>query len=80
MVSWRGVSLVAAVVLFGLFMSRLGLLLAVPMLVVVASLASDEFTAWETVISAIVLTGLSWLIFVHGLKLEAPLWPGFAAV
>ena len=56
----------------------LGLLFAVPVLIVSTSLAGDEFH-WKGVLaSAVVLTAAAWGIFVLGLKLTIPVWPWFA--
>ena len=41
------------------------------------SLAGDEFHWKDAVISVVVLTLGSWLIFIKGLNLVLPLWPKF---
>ena len=48
------------------------------MLIVVTSLASDEFSWKAVLINAVVLTVASWVIFIKGLKLTIPVWPWFA--
>ena len=75
-VPWRPLLvIVAAIVIFGLALERLGLLITVPLLIVVASLADGEFR-WKGVLAnAGVLTFGSWVTFVWGLKLTLPLWP-----
>ena len=45
-------------------------------LIVVASTASREFRLRESVISGILLAALSVGVFVIGLKLQLPIWPG----
>ncbi len=77
-VAWRPlVVIVVAITVFGLTLERLGMIITVPLLIVIASLAGDEFK-WKGVIaSAVVLTVSSWLVFVLGLKLTIPLWPKF---
>jgi hypothetical protein len=42
-----------------------------------AALAGDEFHWKDAIISIVVLTLGSWLIFIYGLKLVIPLWPTF---
>lgn len=78
--AWRPLLIIlGAVVLFGALLPRAGLLITLPLLVVVSSLASDEFTWKGAVINAIVLTALSYFVFVVGLKLTIPVLPTFAA-
>jgi hypothetical protein len=50
---------------------------ALPILVVVAALAGDEFHWKDALINSIILTIGSWVIFIWGLKLTIPLWPSF---
>lgn len=77
-VAWRPlVVVVGAVALFGWALPRLGLLVALPGVVLVASLAADGFRWRDALVSALVLTAASWAVFVAGLKLVIPLWPAF---
>jgi hypothetical protein len=69
--------IMASVGLFGYTLPRLGLALALPVLIVMVSLAGDEFHWKDAVISVLVLTLGSWLIFIKGLSLVIPLWPKF---
>lgn len=70
--------IVAAIAVFGLLLERVGIVIAIPILILMVSFAGDEFR-WKTVlISAVVLTFFSWLVFIAGLKLTIPLWPWFA--
>jgi hypothetical protein len=62
---------------FGLLLPKMGLIVALPVLVVTASLAGDEFHWKDALISVVVLMLGSWLIFIYGLKLTIPLWPSF---
>ena len=71
--------ILGAVVLFGLALPRLGMIVTLPLLIGVASLASGEFRLKEVVINAVVLTLGSWLVFIKGLSLTIPLWPTFLA-
>ncbi len=77
--AWRPlVVIVVAITVFGFMLEPLGLLLTIPVLIFITSLAGDEF-GWKGVLaSAIVLTAASWAIFVLGLKLTIPVWPWFA--
>ena len=74
---WRPVLVVLlSVVVFGLVLTRIGLVLSTVGLIVAASVASREFRAREAVLSGIVLAALAAGVFVAGLKLVLPLWPG----
>jgi len=78
--AWRPLLvIVAAIAVFGAALPRLGLVVTVPILIVMTSLAGDEFK-WKGVLAtAVVLTVGSWAIFVLGLKLIIPMWPWFVA-
>lgn len=79
-IAWRPLLvIVGAIVMFGLALPRLGLVATLPLLIFVTSLASDEFHWRDALISAVVLTSGSWVIFVWGLKLTIPVWPVFLA-
>jgi hypothetical protein len=78
--AWKPLStIVGTVALFGWALPHLGLVVALPILVVVAALAGDEFHAGEALVNAAILTAGSWVIFIWGLKLTIPLWPSFIA-
>jgi hypothetical protein len=66
-----------AVVLFGVLLPRLGLAVTLPLVIVVAALASMQSRRWEVLVLALVLTVFSALVFVYGLRLPIPLWPTF---
>jgi hypothetical protein len=51
--------------------------IALPLLVIISSLASHEFTWRGTLISSVFLTAFSWLVFIKGLGLTIPLLPAF---
>ena len=70
---------VGTVALFGWTLPHLGMVVALPILVVVAARAGDEFHWGEALANAAVLTAGSWAIFVYGLNLTIPLWPSFLA-
>jgi hypothetical protein len=67
--------IVASLVVFAWLLPRAGLLLSLPLLVVMASRASDEFRWPGALAAAVALTALSYLIFVMGLSLSIPVWP-----
>jgi drug/metabolite transporter (DMT)-like permease len=77
--AWRPlIVIVIAITVFGITLPRLGMLVAVPALIFITSLAGDEFH-WKGVLTnAVVLTAGAWAIFIAGLKLTIPLWPWFA--
>ena len=77
-IAWRPLLvIVVAIAVFGASINRLGLVVSVPILILVTSLAGDEFKWLGVIINAVVLTVFSWLIFVYGLKLTIPMWPTF---
>lgn len=79
-IAWRPlIVIVLTINVFGILLPRLGMILTIPILIVMTSLASDEFRWRGVLISAVVLTAFAWLIFIAGLKLTIPLWPKFIA-
>jgi Tripartite tricarboxylate transporter TctB family len=75
-IAWKPlIVILAAVGMFGVALPRLGLVITLPLLVLVSSWASDEFSVKATLINALVLITMSWLIFVKGLSLTIPVWP-----
>jgi hypothetical protein len=77
-IAWKPlIVIVASIVVFGFTITSLGMVISIPILIVIASLAGDEFH-WTSVLgSSVVLTGASWVIFVWGLGLTIPVWPAF---
>ena len=76
--AWKPlIVIVVAITVFGVLLDRLGMIITVPILLFIVSLAGDEFKWKGVLVSAIVLTVGSWLVFVYGLKLTIPLWPRF---
>jgi hypothetical protein len=76
--AWKPlVMITGTVAIFGWSLPHLGMFIALPILVVVAALAGDEFHWKDALINAIILTIGSWIIFIYGLKLTIPLWPSF---
>jgi hypothetical protein len=67
----------SSVAVFGWALPHLGMIVALPILVVVAAAAGDEFHWGEALMNAAILTVGSYFIFIYGLKLTIPLWPSF---
>ena len=75
--AWRPLAIIiGSVVLFGFLLPRAGMLISLPLLVIVSSLASGEFTWKGAALNAVILTLLSWVVFIKGLSLTVPLLPG----
>ena len=76
--AWKPlVMITGTVAIFGWTLPHLGMVIALPILVVVAALAGDEFHWKDALINSVILTVGSWIIFIWGLKLTIPLWPSF---
>jgi hypothetical protein len=76
--AWKPLAvIVLAVVMFGLMLPRLGMLISLPILIVVTSLAGDEFHWKDVLVNVVLLTVGSWLIFIKGLSLVIPVLPPF---
>ena len=65
----------ASLVSFGLALERLGLVIAIVLLIGVGALAARDLRPLETALAALVLIALSWAIFILGLGLTIPVWP-----
>jgi hypothetical protein len=76
--AWRPLLIIiGSIVFFGFALDRLGLFITFPLLIIIVSLASDEFKWRGVIINAVVLTIGAWAIFVLGLKLIIPTLPQF---
>jgi hypothetical protein len=76
--AWRPlVIIVVAITVFGLILEPAGLVVTIPVLIFISSLAGDEFHWRGVLLNAIILTIGSWAIFIWGLKLTIPVWPMF---
>ncbi|WP_353173996.1 tripartite tricarboxylate transporter TctB family protein [Paracandidimonas soli] len=71
--------MVGSVIAFGLALQPLGLILALVLLVILASLASHEFTWKTTLINAAVMVVLNVGGFVYGLSIPFPVLPQIIA-
>jgi Tripartite tricarboxylate transporter TctB family len=74
---WLALRLLVAVVAFGTLLNPLGLLATSFVTVLVAAWAGPEFKIIEGIVTGVVLSLASWLIFVFGLKQTIPVWPSF---
>ena len=76
--AWKPlIVILSSIVLFGVTLPRLGMVISLPMLVLISSYASDEHTWLGSIVNAVILTAMSWAVFVLGLKLTIPMWPTF---
>lgn len=69
--------LLLAVAAFALLLNWLGLVVTAIVVVMLAAWAGHEFRFWEALINAVVLGGLSYLLFIKGLNQTMPVWPSF---
>ena len=65
-----------AVLAFGWLLERFGLVAAVAALASVSALAQEDRRPWEVPALIGALSLIAWLVFVRGLDLPIPLWPG----
>src|SRR5262252_9394541 len=65
----------ASLVVFGLSIERLGLVVSILVLIGVGAVAARGLRPIEALAAALVLTVLSWGIFIVGLGLTIPVWP-----
>jgi hypothetical protein len=65
------------VIAFGIALPTMGIIVAIALLIWIASPASHEFKVRDTLIATIVLMALSYFVFVKGLELQFPFLPKF---
>ena len=76
--AWKPLFIILfSVGLFGVLLPRLGMVISLPLLVLMSAYASDEHTWVGSIVNAVILTLMSWVVFVLGLKLTIPMWPAF---
>ena len=84
--AWRPIGFVlGANIAFGILLAGLpslgvpamGLILAIYALVIIASLAGDQFVLKDVLLLATILSVGSYLAFIVLLKLQMPVWPTF---
>ena len=76
--AWKPlITITAAVGIFGYTLPHLGMAAVLPIMIIVSSLAGDEFSWKDVLLNCVILTVGSWAIFIKGLNLVIPLWPPF---
>jgi len=77
-IAWKPlVVIVASIAVFGLALPVLGMFLTIPLLIIMVSFAGDEFHWIGVLVTCVILTLGSWVIFIWGLHLTIPLKPVF---
>ena len=77
-IAWKPlVVIVASIAVFGLALPVLGMFLTIPLLIIMVSFAGDEFHWIGVLVTCVILTLGSWVIFIWGLHLTIPLKPLF---
>ena len=75
-IPWRPLlCIVGALVFFGFALPRLGFLISFPVMIVLTSAGGSEFTWRDALLNALILTVMSYAIFIYGLQLTIALWP-----
>jgi hypothetical protein len=69
--------ILVAVAVYALTLPKLGFIVALVLLIGIASYASHEFSLKTTLINSVALLIFSWLVFVKGLELQFPFLPTF---
>ncbi|CAM3422331.1 tripartite tricarboxylate transporter TctB family protein [Paracoccus nototheniae] len=70
------IAVIAALLTFGLLLERLGVLLTTAATVLIASsVAPRRGLGWRLTLT-LAVTALVWLVFVRGLNMSLPVWPG----
>jgi len=74
--SWRAMATVlGGIVLFGLGLERFGLVASITALILVSAYAERQRGLIETLVLAVSMNVIAWLVFVAGLGMPLPLWP-----
>jgi hypothetical protein len=66
----------SSVVLFGLLLKPLGLIGATFVLVMVSSVASEDFKLRQALLNSLAILAIILVLFVYFLELPLPVWPG----
>jgi putative tricarboxylic transport membrane protein len=74
---WPILIVAASLVSFALTIEPFGLVVAIVSLVLIASFAYRGLGWWETLATAVVMTGLCWAVFVLGLGMSVKVFPEF---
>lgn len=72
---WSVVFVTASLVAFALSIERFGLIIAILLLVAIASFAYRGLRWWETLLTALFMIALSWAVFVLGLGISVKVLP-----
>jgi hypothetical protein len=72
---WSILFVAASLVAFALTIERLGLVVAIALLILIASFAYRGLRWWETVATGLVLAVLCWAVFVLGLGMTVKVLP-----
>jgi hypothetical protein len=73
------VLVLSSVVLFGLLLQPFGLVIATIVLIMTASMASDEFNKKESLLNTLALLAVVLIVFVYLLQFQIPVLPSFLA-
>jgi hypothetical protein len=74
-IAFKGLLLIiGSVLLFGFLVRRVGLVIALPLLVIIGASASDHFRWRPTLILAAGLTLFCYFVFLRGLGVPMPIW------
>ena len=70
------IMILGATVIFGLLIRPGGLVIAIFALIIISALGGHEFKWKEVLLLCVLLAASSVAIFVYGLQLQFPIWPG----
>jgi len=74
--AWKAIGLVlGGVCIFAAVVLQIGLVAATVILIFITGYASKEFNVKESIISSVILSTISVLLFIVGLKLQFPIFP-----
>jgi putative tricarboxylic transport membrane protein len=77
--SWRQlmpiVIVTTSLVAFAMAIEQLGLVLSILLLIGIGAIAARDLKLWETLVAALVLIVLAYVVFILGLGLTIPVWP-----
>jgi Tripartite tricarboxylate transporter TctB family len=71
------VIVLASVLVFGLTATRLGVVAATMLLILISSTADHEYRWKEALVSSLVLAAVTVAAFIWGLGVQLPVWPPF---
>lgn len=69
--------IILSLLVFAYLLKYVGLILDLALLIVISAFAGHEFKLKEVLLLSAILVIMSVFVFVKGLKLPFPLWPGF---